>query len=179
MIDPDEGQMWPKGLTEEDGKLYRHGKLLVPESRVFELCEAWHRHMMHPGVKKQASDMQRQFEIDEMGLYIAIKQVKKGCLVCQACNLDNQNVKGEAQWAPIPDQPMESVAMNVFPMPEMHIKKEVFDCVVVCVDQKSAYMVVVPARKRGLLAKEFAVMMVRHWLLVFGVPSTICSHRGL
>ena len=58
MTDPDDGQKWPKGLTEEDGKLYRNGKLLVPESRVLKLCEAWHHHMMHPGVKKQALDMQ-------------------------------------------------------------------------------------------------------------------------
>ena len=27
MIDPDVGEKWPKGLTEEDGKLYRNGKL--------------------------------------------------------------------------------------------------------------------------------------------------------
>ena len=52
MTDPDDGQRWPKGLTEEDGKVYRNGKLLVPESRVLELCEAWHHHMMHPGVPK-------------------------------------------------------------------------------------------------------------------------------
>ena len=32
VTDPDDGQQWPKGLTEEDGKLYRNGKLLVPES---------------------------------------------------------------------------------------------------------------------------------------------------
>ena len=31
VTDPDDGQKWPKGLTEEDGKLYRNGKLLVPE----------------------------------------------------------------------------------------------------------------------------------------------------
>ena len=61
VTDPDDGQKWPKGLTEEDGKLYRNGKLLVPESRVLELCEAWHHHMLHPGVKKQALDMQRRF----------------------------------------------------------------------------------------------------------------------
>ena len=35
---------WPKGLTEEDGKLYRNGRLLVPEFRVLELCEAWLSH---------------------------------------------------------------------------------------------------------------------------------------
>ena len=145
---------------------------------MLELCEAWHHHMMHLGVKKQALDMQRWFEIDEIGLYNALKQVKKGCSVCQACSSDNRNVKGEAQWTPIPDQPRESVAMDVFCMPEVHIGKEVFDCVVQCVDRHSGYIVAVPARKKGLLAKEVAVVMIRHWLTVFGVPHTICSDRG-
>ena len=31
---------------------------------------------------------------------------------------------GKAQWTPVPDQPMESVAMDVFSMPEVHIGKE-------------------------------------------------------
>ena len=178
VTDPDDGQKWPEGLTEEDGKLYRNGKLLVPESRVLELCEAWHHHMLHPGVKKQALDMQRRFEIDHIVLYTAIKKVRKGCSVCQACNPDNRNVKGEPQWTPVPDQPMESVAMDVFSMPEVHIGKETFDCVVLCVDRHSGYVVAVPARKKGLLAKEVAVMMIRHWLTVFDIPRTICSDRG-
>ena len=161
VTDPDDGQKWPKGLTEEDGKLYRNGKVLVPQSRVLELCEAWHHHMMHPGFKKQALDMQRRFEIDQINLYTAIKKVRKGCSVCQACNPDDRNVKGEAQWTPVPDQPMESVVMDVFSMPEVHIGKETFDCVVFCVDRHSGYIVAVPARKKGLLAKEVAVMMIR------------------
>ena len=37
---PDNGQTLPKGLTEEDAKLYSNDQLLVPESRVLELCEA-------------------------------------------------------------------------------------------------------------------------------------------
>ena len=134
--------------------------------------------MMHPGVKKQAIVMQRWFGIDEIGLYTVIKQVKKGCSVCQACNPDNRNVRGEGQWTPIPDQPMESVAMEVFSMPEVHIGKEVFDCVVLCVDRQSGYVVAVPACKKGLLANQVAVMMIRGWLAVFGVRRTICSDRG-
>ena len=177
VTDPDDRQKSPKGLTEEDGKLYRNGKLLVPESRVLELCEAWHLHMMHPGVRKQALDMQHRFKIDQIGLYNAIKKVRKGCSICQACNADNRNV-GEAQWTPVPDQPMESVAMDVFSMPEVHIGKEIFDCVVLCVDRHSGYVVAVPARKKGLLAKEVAVMMIRHWLSIFGNPRTICSDQG-
>ena len=79
--------------------------------------------MMHPGGKKQAIDMQRRFEVDEIGPYSAIKQVKKGCLVCQSCNPNHSNVRVEAQWTPIPDHPTESVAMDVFSMPEVHIGK--------------------------------------------------------
>ena len=79
LTDPDNGQKWPKGLTEGDDKLYRNGRLLLLESPVLELCEPWHHHMMHPAVKKQGLDMQRRFEIDDIGLYNAIKQVKNGC----------------------------------------------------------------------------------------------------
>ena len=70
---------------------------------MLELCEAWHHHMMHPGGTKQALDMRRRFEIDQIGLYNAIKKVRKGCSVCQACNPDNQKVQGEAQWTLVPD----------------------------------------------------------------------------
>ena len=178
LTDPDDGQMFPKGLTEEDGKLYWHGRLLVPESRVLELCEAWDNHMMHPGVRKQPIDMQRRFQIDDICLYNAIKQVKKGCSVCQACNPDNWNVRGEAIWTPIPGQPIERVAMDVFSMPEVHIGTEVLDCVILCLDQHSGYVVAVRARRKGLLAKEVAVIMIRHWLTVFGVPRTFDSDRG-
>ena len=37
LTDPDNRQKAPKELTKEDGKLYRNGQLLVPESRVLEL----------------------------------------------------------------------------------------------------------------------------------------------
>ena len=33
--------------------------------------------------------------MEEIGLHNAIKQVKQSCWVFRACNLDNQNVKGE------------------------------------------------------------------------------------
>ena len=102
---------------------------------MLEVCEAWHHHVMHRGVSKQAIDMQRQFEVHEISLYNAIKQVKNGCSVCQACNPDNWNVRGEAECTPISDQAMESVAMDVFSMREVHIGKEVFDCVVLYVDR--------------------------------------------
>ena len=52
--------------------------------------------------------------------------------------------------------------MDVFSMAEVHIGKEVLLCVVLCEDRHSGYIVAVPARKKGLLAKEVAIMMIRH-----------------
>ena len=63
-------------------------------------------------------------------------------------------------------------------MPEVHIGREVFPCVSLCVDRHSGYIVAVPARKRGLTAKEVAVMMVCHWLTVFSVL-TLALHQQL
>ena len=49
--------------------------------------------MVHAGVKKQALAMQCRFQIDDIGLYDAIKKVKKGFSLCQACIPDNRNVE--------------------------------------------------------------------------------------
>ena len=75
-----------------------------------------------------------RLKFDDIGLYQAIREVKQGSLVCQACNLDNRNTTGKPKQTPIPDQPMESVAVDIFSMPKVHIGKEVFDFVVLCVD---------------------------------------------
>ena len=63
-------------------------------------------------------------------------------------------------------------------MTEVPIGKEIYHFVVLCVDRHSGYIVAILTRKKGLLAKEVAVMMIRHWLTVLGVHRTICSDRG-
>ena len=70
---------------------------------------------------------------------------------------------------------MVRMAMDVFSMSKVHIRQEVFDCVVPCVDRHSGFIVAIPACKKGLQAKEVAVMMIYHWLTVLGVPRSICS----
>ena len=84
----------------------------------------------------------------------------------------------EPQLTPMPQQPMEIVALDVLSMLEVHISKEVMDCVVLYVDHHTSYIVAIPARKKGLLAKEVAIMMVRHWLTIFGAPLDDLSRPG-
>ena len=174
VTDPDDGQKWPKGLTEEDGKLYRNGKLLVPESRVLELCATCCTQGSRSKPPTCSAGLRSTRSISTPPSRRSGRDVRS---VRPAIPITGTS-RGEAQWTPVPDQPMESVAMDVFSMPEVHIGKETFDCVVLCVDRHSGYVVAVPARKKGLLAKEVAVMMIRHWLTVFDIPRTICSDRG-
>ena len=178
MTDPDDGQDWPEGVTEEDGKLFKHGLLLVPEGRVEQLSEQWHHRMMHPGVNKMKQDMERRFLLPVNDLKGYLKGITKACPVCQACNPPNQDHSGVQKWTPIPDTPMESVSMDIFSMPLIKVGKETFDAVVLVVDRHSGYLVAVPVHKTGLCAKTVAVTMIRHWLTVFGVPTSISSDRG-
>ena len=60
----------------------------------------------------------------------------------------------------IPDKPMEGVAMDILSMPEVHIGKECFHWVVLCMDRHSGYVVADPACTKGFLAKEVAVMII-------------------
>ena len=73
LTDPDDGQNWPRGHTNEESKLCASGKFLVPAFRVPEPCKGWHPNMMHPRVKKQALEMQCRFKVNEIGLNKAIK----------------------------------------------------------------------------------------------------------
>ena len=61
----------------------------------------------------------------------------------------------------------------------MQTGEEVFDCVVVCVDHCSGYILAVPARKKGSLAKDVAVMMVNHSLTGLGIPRSTYSDHGI
>ena len=91
-----------------------------------------------------------------------LNKVKSHCKVCAACSPVNYSLAGDQQWTPIPDRPMESVSMDVFSMPEVEVGKDTYDCVVIVVDCHSGYLVAVPAKKKGLTAKEVAEKMIKH-----------------
>ena len=65
--------------------------------------------------------------------------------------------------------------MDVFSMHRLHIRKEAFDCVALCVDRYSRQIVAVLGAKKVLLAKEVAGMIIPLLRNVFGVPRTICG----
>ena len=158
--------------------MFLNGKLLVPESCAKDLLTEWHQELMHPSAAGQWKDMEPRFPFPH-GARELLNKVKSHCQVCAACNPANGSLAGDQQWRPIPDRPMESVGMDVFSMPQVKVGKDKYDCVVIVVDRHSGYLVAVPAKKKGLGAKEVADKMIKHWLMIFDISATFCSDNTL
>ena len=164
-------------------------KLLVPGNRMEELIDHWHNaQLMHPGRDKMQQDFEWRFQfLPEY--YALLDKYCSDCAVCRATKSPNHSTAGNPVYTAIPEAPMRSVAMDVLAMPEVTVKGETYDCVILAVDRHSGYIVAVPGKKSkkkdrkdkhgvGLQAKTVANAMIRHWLTTFDVPAAICSDRG-
>ena len=123
------------------------------------------------------------------GYYAILDKYCSDCAVCRATRSPNHSTAGNPVYTAIPEDPMRSVAMDVFAMPEVTAEGETYDCVILVVDRHSGYIVAVPGKKSkkkdkkdkhgvGLQAKTVANAMIRDWLTFFDVPPVICSDRG-
>ena len=180
---------WPEGLTEDGDKLFLKDKLLVPENRVEELIDHWHNaQLLHLGRDKMQQDLEWRFKFPP-GYYAILDRYCSNCAVCRATKSPNHSTAGNPVYTAILEAPMQSVAMDVFAMPEVTVEGETYDCVILAVDRHSGYIVAVPGKKSkkkdkkdkhgvGLQAKTVANAMIRHWLTIFDIPAVICSDRG-
>ena len=65
------------------------------------------------------------------------------CVVCQACNRIPSR-HGRIEFTPIPPSIMFSVALDVFQLNKVSFQGKEFDCMVVCVDRHSGWIIAVP-----------------------------------
>ena len=180
---------WPEGLTEDGDELFLKDKLLVPENRMEALIDHWHNaELMHPGRDKMQQDLEWRFKFPP-GYYAILDKYCSDCAVCRATKSPNHSTAGNPVYTAIPEAPMQSVAMDVFAMPDVTVEGETYDCVILAVDRHSGYIVAAPGKKSkkkdkkdkhgvGLQARTVANAMIRHWLTIFDVPAVICSDRG-
>ena len=138
---------WPEGLGEDGDKLFLKDKLLVPENRMEELIDHWHNaQLMHPGRDKMQQDLEWRLKFPP-GYYAILDKYCSNCAVCWATKSPNQSTAGNPVYRAIPEAPMQSVAMDVFAMPEVTVEGEAYDCVILAVDRHSGYIVAVPGKK--------------------------------
>ena len=87
---------------------------------------------------------------------------------------------------PIPMEPMDSIALDVFHYPSTSHDGEVYDRMLLCVCRLSGYLIAIPIPKpghedkdEGLTGKRAAYLVKERWVDRFGAPRQICSDLGL
>ena len=174
----DDVENWPKGFQLVDNRLYFEGKLCVPKYLQAAHVRAYHDFYLHPGPERLWKKLCVLFEFADREEAKAFTDVMMSqCESCQACQR-SQRLKGPIVHTPIPPGVMESVAIDVFRMPEVGVENRNFDAIVACVDRHSGWIVAIPVQYKGLSGAEVARSMLKYMWRPFGIPSVITSDQG-
>ena len=84
---------------------------------------------------------------------------------------------------PIPMEPMDSIALDVFHYPSTAHDGEVYDRMLLCVWRLSGYLIAIHKPRHededgGLTGKRAAHLLIERWVDRFGAPREICCNRG-
>jgi hypothetical protein len=173
---------WPRGYQIHRKKLYREGKLCVPEENVLELVRAYHFLNGHPGIERLVKGLYARYNFPEPVPDCNVREsaiaVKRGCVICQVSEPPNWATKGKYESTPIPEAPFQSVSVDIFSMPEVSWRENTFDCVVICVDRHSGWMIAQPTTALGLTSEKCAHLLLEGGWDQFGIPSTVTSDQG-
>ena len=150
---PSEGVSWPEGRKLFRGKLYVFEKLAVPDELTLAVVSAQHVAAGHVGVDRLVAEINRRFVFSPGTRTLEVAtRVKRGCGICQASEPPNWPLKTQIDMTPIPSRIMTSVCIDIFSLDPVGWRGETFDCIVLCVDRHSGWMVAQPSRKDGLTA---------------------------
>ena len=149
---------WPEGFKIIDGKLYRHEKLCVPEDIVTEVLRAHHEWLGHIGNDRLILEVDRRYELPPgFEFRKMLQNIRRNCLVCQACDRPNWALKNRIAMTPIPERFMASVCLDVFTMPDAEWEGKSYDADLLCVDRHSGWTIAKPTNKAGLTGERAAL----------------------
>ena len=174
-----EDSEWPAGYKVIKEKLYKELDLCIPEDYALEMVRSYHFLNGHPGVEKLVRGLKLRYKFpDGCSIREMATKVKRGCVVCQACEHPNWAIKGRYEMTPIPPAPFISVCVDIFSLPEVNWQENTYDALVLCVDRHSGWMIAQPSMHKGLTAEKCAHLLLDGGWTQFGVPSTITSDQG-
>jgi transposase InsO family protein len=173
------GADWPEGVHLWDGKMYHGNQLCVPEKLSGRVIRAHHATVGHVVGERLRKELNRRYRFaPEIWVNWLIAEVGRSCEVCQAHNYPSFQVKGPISYTPVCPELGVSVCIDLFMMPEINWRGEHYNCMMVCVDRLSGWMMVTPHDMKGLTAEVAARTMVERWWQPFGVPSIVTSDQG-
>ena len=169
---------WPKGIRILQGKIYDDRLLCVPTDLMGPIVRAHHADAGHPGASRLWHQLGRWYRFaDAKAAERCTQGIQRACEVCQACDPARAPYRCLLEATPVPPYLMDSVAIDLFAMPEVKHEGQVYDYMALCVDRQSGWIMATPHRYKGLTAATVAKAMYRQWEM-FGVPSVITSDRG-
>ena len=159
--------------------MYFEEKLCAPLALNGRVVRAHHAHIGHIGGERLWKDLvwRFNFTVSSRHRFLAMN-ISKECEICQAHNYPTFQIKGPIEPTYIPSQLGMSLSVDLFMMPSVMWNKQRFDCMIVCVDRESGWMMVSPFQSTGLTAEKAATDMFTKWWLPFGIPSIITSDQG-
>jgi hypothetical protein len=143
-----------------------------------ENAEVLHQHhdtpiAGHPGITKTIESVQLQGQ-EWPTLPQDAREYVLACPQCQMNKPHRYQKKVPLHPADPGSVPFANIAVNlVSPLPKSHDK----DMVLVIIDKTTKRVAFVPI-VRTLTAEGYAKLLVDHWILLFGIPSTVTSDRG-
>jgi len=128
----------------------------------------------HPGPQRTLHLVQRWFYWHGMAKYITT--YASHCASCQTNKPTSQKTIGPLNPLPIPNEPWESVSMDLLTcLPETELGD---DTIVVFVDRLTKYCIAVPCRL-DIDAPGFANLLVNHVIAKHGAPLSLVSDRDV
>ena len=173
------------GVRLVDNKLVRNGGWCVPTLLVHRLVAEYHDalHVTTSSVEKDWTEINHGVEGEQL-----YKAVELQCQTCPSSAIhthDTKRKQGYMTPMPISMEPMDSIALDVFPYPSTSHDGEVYDRLLLCFCLLSGYLIAIPIPKprhedkdEGLTGKRAAHLVMKRWVDRFGAPREICSDRG-
>ena len=170
---------WPQDYKVFRGKLYCRERLCVPENLVPQIVKEHHDWVGHVGNDRLEADLLRRYGFPlEVEIKPLVQEVRKNCLVCQACDRPNWSMRRPVSGTPIPDRVMVSVCLDIFSMPPAEWLGQTYDAFLMCVDRLSGWMVARPTQKQGLTGEKSAHLLLDGGWGEVGIPSVVTSDQG-
>ena len=173
---------WPEGYTIRKGKLYAGEKLCIPEGLALEMVRNHHFWSGHPGVEKLVKGLPMHYEFPAQvrgeTVRSMVERVKRGCVNCQVTEHPNWVKRGKYFMTPVPEAPFVSVCLYIFSMSSVVWQKTMYDCILVCVDRHSGWIIALPTQYIGFTAEKCAHMLLDGGWSTFGIPAVVTSNQG-
>ena len=174
--DLDEGK-GPEGYTNDDGVLYRHGRIRVPSQMITEVIREIHDQpsSSHPGINRTIELLKRFYYFPQMRAMV--ERYIRNCYTCQRIKAPKDKKNGLLHPLPIPDQRWKDLSMDlIIGLP----KSKGYNAIFTICCRLSKHRLYIPCcdEEEGTSAASLAELVLKEVYRHRGLPTSIVSDRG-